>query len=378
MKVIPFYLPQFHEIPENNKWWGPGFTEWVNVRAAKPLYDGQYQPRVPLGENYYNLTETETLRWQADLANKYGIYGFCFYHYWFDGHMLLQRPMELLLDNNDINLRYCVSWANEDWTNAWVDQSNQTLISQTYGGEEEWDRHYTYLSQFFKDRRYIKENGRPLVVIYRPEIIPDYSSMIARWRILAQRDGFPGLQVCVQHVNYGLVRGFEREVFDYQIEYQPQYARQWLDTGRTAGLKKVKRRLDTFLESRLHTRLDFSAFRESRGPQRLSYDTLWESINSHVPSHDRCVPCAMVDWDNTPRRGERGWVAEGASPAKFRAYFEEMLQRTRSIYHKDFMFAFAWNEWAEGGYLEPDERFGYGYLEAIRDSLEAAGELPVD
>lgn len=377
MKVIPFYLPQFHATPENDAWWGEGFTEWVNVKAAKPLFEGHNQPRVPLAGNYYDLTDAETLRWQSKLVKKYGIYGLCFYHYWFDGHLLLHKPMELLLANKDIDLRYCISWANEDWTNAWVSTNNTTLISQTYGGEDQWIEHYRYLEPFFLDERYIREDGKPLVVIYRPELIPDYRGMIECWQKLAMESGLRGLCICVQHINYCLSHEVETDLFDLQIEYQPQYARYFLKKNSVGWLREKKRLVDVWLQKHFHRTLDMSVLRGEHGPVKESYDDIWQEINTQKPWSSISVPCAMVDWDNTPRRGRRGWVAVGASPEKFKSYFSDMLHRTREIYEKDYIFVFAWNEWAEGGYLEPDETNGFAYLEAIRDSLEEAGMLPV-
>lgn len=150
MNVIAFYLPQFHAIPENDEWWGEGFTEWTNMKKAKPLFKGHNQPRVPLSGNYYDLLNPETLRWQVDLANRYGIGGFCFYHYWFDGHMLLEKPVEMFLADNSLELPFCICWANEHWTNQWVSGENKVLIEQRYGGEAEWREHFEYLLPFLR------------------------------------------------------------------------------------------------------------------------------------------------------------------------------------------------------------------------------------
>ena len=164
MKIIALYLPQFHEIPENNEWWGKGFTEWTNVKTAKPSFKGQYQPRIPLNNNYYNLTDVRAQEWQAKLAKEYGIYGFCYYHYWFEGKMLLEKPAEIMLKNLSVDMPFCFCWANHTWLRAWADKSNRTLIKQTYGTEEDWINHFNYLLPFFKDERYIKEDGKPIMV----------------------------------------------------------------------------------------------------------------------------------------------------------------------------------------------------------------------
>ena len=159
MKIIAFYLPQFHEIPENNEWWGKGFTEWVNVKKAQKLFDGHNQPREPLNDNYYDLKDNSVMDWQISIAKKYGVYGFCFYHYWFNGHLLLQKPVEAFLSNKKQDMPFCICWANEHWTNAWVSKANKVLIEQEYGKEEDWKEHFDYLLPFFKDDRYIKNNG---------------------------------------------------------------------------------------------------------------------------------------------------------------------------------------------------------------------------
>ena len=168
MKIIAFYLPQFHCFPENDAWWGTGFTEWNNVRSAQPLFKNHNQPRVPLDNNYYDLTETENLRWQAHLAQKYGVYGFCYYHYWFNGKLLMEKPMEQMLSDKEIQLPFCICWANENWTKAWAKRSKEVLIAQNYENKEDWKKHFEYLEKFFKDKRYIKCNGKPLLVICRP------------------------------------------------------------------------------------------------------------------------------------------------------------------------------------------------------------------
>lgn len=175
MKVIPVYLPQFHTIPENDKWWGKGFTEWVNVKGAKPLFEGHNQPRVPLNDNYYDLNDVETLKWQCKLAKDYGIYGFCMYHYWFSGKVLLHKPMELLLSHPEIDIKYCISWANGEWRDTWKhkdQKQTKILIFDDYDNEALWVDHFNYMLPFFKDPRYMREDGKPILVIYSPHLIP--------------------------------------------------------------------------------------------------------------------------------------------------------------------------------------------------------------
>lgn len=378
MKIIAFYLPQFHEIPENNEWWGKGFTEWVNVRKAKPLFDGHYQPRIPLNNNYYNLLDKNVIEWQAKIARDNGVYGFCMYHYWFDGHMLLEKPMEILLNNPDIDINYCICWANENWTNAWVSSSSKTLISQTYGGEDEWERHYQYFKKFFCDKRYIKDDDMPLIVLYRPEIIPCLNSMIDYWRKRAVEDGFKGIKVAYQHVNFGMMDTKDDSRFDYQIEYQPAYARTELSNINKAKLRAIKSKVDIWMQKYMHRSLDLSSLKADEGPTIEDYDTVWKKILERHPADDKAIPGAFVDWDNSPRRGKTATVTHGATPEKFEKYLSKQIVRAKDIYKKDMLFLFAWNEWAEGGYLEPDQKYKDGYLKAIYNALKNTNEWVQD
>lgn len=373
MKVIAFYLPQFHEIPENNEWWGKGFTEWVNVKKAVPLFKDHYQPRVPLNHNYYNLLDLDTLKWQAKIAKEHGVYGFCIYHYWFDGHMLLQKPMEIIRQHPDIDINYCISWANENWTNAWVSANSKTLISQKYGGKKEWKEHFDYLLQFFNDDRYIKENGSPLLIIYRPEIITCLNEMLDYWDELAIKNGFNGITYLYQHSQFALMEKKDDSRFKYQIEYQPQLARLLMEPEPSL-LLKGKRKVNSVLEKYFHKGIDTTWVKKANGPEIFDYDKTWDFIINHEPLSGKSVPGAFVDWDNTPRRERSGSVAVGASPEKFKQYLKVQIRRAKEVYKKDYLFLFAWNEWAEGGYVEPDEKYKYGYLNAIHDALNENNE----
>ena len=174
VKIIPFYLPQFHEIPENNKWWGEGFTEWTNVRKAKPLFEGHRQPKIPLDNNYYNLMDDNVKIWQAKIAKEHGIFGFCYYHYWFkNGRKLLEKPAEQMLQNQEIDIPFCFCWANENWSKNWDGGNREVIMEQHYGGKQDWEMHFQYLLPFFRDKRYITVHGKPIFVIYKPEQIID-------------------------------------------------------------------------------------------------------------------------------------------------------------------------------------------------------------
>lgn len=382
MKIIPFYLPQFHTIPENDRWWGKGFTEWVNVKRAVPLFEGHYQPRVPLNNNYYNLLNPDTMRWQISLAKEHGIYGFCFYHYWFDGHMLLEKPMEMMLKDDSLNIPYCICWANENWTNAWNAKGDvKTLIQQTYGNKEQWKKHFNYLLQFFKDDNYIKNDNKPFFVIYRPEIIPCLNQMIDYWNALAKEAGFSGLELAYQQSSFHYLSGHDETRFDYNIEYQPTYARydlranQESKAGRASfavrnTIRNIALNIDKKIGSNIYSKLSLKKLIKE------NYSELCEEIVNRRPDSIKAIPGMFVGWDNTARRGEGGSVCLGSTPELFKEYLIKQIINTRDNYKKDMIFIFAWNEWAEGGYLEPDEKYKYQYLEAVRDALLECNEYP--
>lgn len=371
MKIIPVYLPQFHRTPENDKWWGEGFTEWTNVRAAKQFFDNHYQPRIPLDNNYYDLTDVETLKWQAKLANEYGIYGFCMYHYWFNGRILLHKPMELLLQHPEIDLKYCISWANHDWTDGWKasDGGANILIAHDFDKEEDWVAHFNYLLQFFKDPRYMRENDKPIMVVYAPHLIRKCTKMLTLWNKMAIEAGFPGLTFIYQSAASAHDESWERSMFDYGVEFQPGFvSHNKKSLTFFPRLMKYSRVIKKMLG--IKTQL----IKGKKGVAIADYDQTWQKIIAARPSRDNMIPSAFVDWDNTPRHMDRGYVYREATPEKFKSYFAQLVYNTREYYKQDKIFVFAWNEWAEGGYLEPDKKHGYGYLEAIRDVVNDNGQ----
>ena len=381
MKIIAFYLPQFHNIPENDEWWGNGFTEWTNVKKAKPLYEGHMQPRVPLGGNYYNLLDDNVKIWQADLAKKYGVYGFCYYHYWYNGKMLLEKPMEQMLANKEVDIPFCICWANEPWTKAWVGDERKLLIAQEYGKEEEWKQHFMYLLPFFKDERYITKDGKPLFVFYRPDIVPCMKEMIETWDKLAKENGLSGITFAFQSGDYDWNNSKEANLFDYDIEFQPPYASHWLysnDGKFVSALKKCRRLLAGWAGKKFGIdlyRYGTAQYKKMTGQTVANYDSMWQKIIEAKPVRSNSIPGAFVKWDNTPRHGERGQINVG-TPEKFEYYLSKQIKHAREDYHEDMIFMYAWNEWAEGGYLEPDEDDKYGYLEAIKRALEENNEFP--
>ena len=373
MKIIPLYLPQFHTIPENDEWWGKGFTEWVNVRDAKPLFEGHNQPRVPLNNNYYDLSDIETLKWQCRIAKEYGIYGFCMYHYWFNGHLLLEKPMEMLLAHPEIDIKYCISWANHDWTDAWKASNRQpkVLIAHNFDDEKDWVDHFNYLLPFFKDPRYMTENNKPLMVIYIPNIIRKLKKMLDVWSQMARDNGFDGLTFIYQSAASSFDNSWDHSLFDYGVEMNPGYvglANRQKNSSFFPKLMKYSHEIKRFL----HIRRSLLPQKKITEVSKADYDYTWQRILELRPISNapKMIPCAFTDWDNTPRHKERGYLFQGVFPDKFKSYFKQLIDNTKKFYDTDMIFVFAWNEWAEGGYLEPDEKNGFAFLEAIKECIE--------
>lgn len=368
MKTIAFYLPQFHCIPENDEWWGKGFTEWVNVKKAKPLYDGHYQPRKPLDDFYYNLLDEKTMKWQVELAKKYGIYGFCMYHYWFDGKLLLEKPVEKYLNDKSLDLPFCLCWANENWTNVWAAKDAQILIGQTEGNYEKWKQHFEYFLPFFKDDRYIKINCKPLLIIYKPDMFAKMHEMMSYWNELAVEAGLGGITYASQL----MPNDMENSKFDYHIEYQPTTEYIELTKTKNIFVKKIKNIIKKIAKKVIKKDLEGM---KTAHLAKYDYDEMWERIINKKVLNEKMIPGAFVDWDNTARKKSRGYVIDGACPEKFKHYFKRQIINARDNYKKDMIFMFAWNEWAESGYLEPDKKYGYGYLQAVKEALEETNEM---
>ena len=386
MKIIVFYLPQFHEIPENDEWWGKGFTEWVNVKKATALFEGHAQPRIPLNENYYNLLDDNVKIWQAKIAKEAGIYGFCYYHYWFNGRMVLEKPMEQMLANSKIDISFCICWANEPWTKAWVGK-NEVILPQFYGGIQEWKDHFDYLKRFFRDKRYIKINGKPLMIIYRAEVITNLNDMLDYWNGLAILEGFGGLTFAYQDITFDMIIGKDDSRFDYNIEFQPSYA--WRDMYSKSSLKSsklwlrfrsYKRKLYALVEKRLGFDLErYLSNRKKKGRLIImDYSEVWDAIINRNPDSKKNIPGAFVGWDNSPRKGNNGRIIINDTPELFKEYLKKQIIRAKHVYKKDMIFMYAWNEWAEGGYLEPDTRNEYANLKAIKEALKETEEFPID
>ena len=377
MKIISFYLPQFHSFPENDEWWGKGFTEWTNTKKAEPLFEGHYQPHTPLNKDYYDLTDPKVMKRQVDDAKKYGVYGFCFYHYWFkDGKKLLEKPVEHYLNESSLDLNYCLSWANEPWTRRWDGGSKKVLMPQEYGSEKDWKDHFYYLLDFFRDPRYIKIDGKPLLLLYRPEIIPCLSEMLAYWKQLSKENGLSGLTIMAQGASYCRYMSTREKdpSIDYYLMYEPGYTYYALAIKDKSNFVRNCFRYHKFFFHYFSKKIismterDIIKTKKTKPQDICSYDILWDAIlKNKVP--DKYFPGAFTNWDNSPRRGNDARIVVGSTPEKFHFYLTKIIKKARDEFKKDYLFINAWNEWAEGAHLEADEKYGYAYLEALKSAL---------
>lgn len=361
MKVLAMYLPQYHAIKENDEWWGEGYTEWSAVKSAVPYYKGHKEPRIPLDNNYYDLSDenASTWRWQAEIAKKNKIYGFCIYHYWFEaGKQLLEKPMEILLKHTEIDVRYCICWANETWTRTWYGLETEVLTEQKYGDKTEWKKHFDYLLPFFKDPRYIKIDNRPLINIYHTAEIPQLGEMRNYWEKLAGENGFDGIYLVSGNTNSVLDN--RTELIDAYYNFEPGYTFKYKFPTYATIYYKLRTSICTFLNK---------MSKKKKIERRVSYDLITRSMDKKDVICDvNTFPGGFPQWDNTPRRKYKGTEFYSASPEKFRMQIQRMKEKYKDA---EFIYINAWNEWGEGCYLEPDVINMDSYLKVIKDEFES-------
>jgi glycosyltransferase involved in cell wall biosynthesis len=345
VRAIAFYLPQFHPIPENDEWWGRGFTEWTNVSKAMPQFVGHYQPRLPGGLGFYDLRIVDVMRRQVELAKHYGLQGFCFHYYWFAGSRLLERPIQQFLDNKDIDFPFCVCWANENWSRRWDGQDEDILMAQQHSPEDDI-AFIIALEPLLRDPRYIRVDGRPLVVLYRPSILPDAAATLERWRHHCREMG-------IGEIFLGMVQ-FDVEDprtygFDVAIEFPPH---------------KLARGLEPINDQLQIVNPEYSGY-------VIDYGTIIERAREHKAQDFDMIRGVFPSWDNEARKPGRGYTFANATPKRYREWLGLAVDYARShpVAGEHFVFINAWNEWGEGAYLEPDRRYGYSYLQQTREAL---------
>lgn len=356
--IIAFYLPQYHPTPHNNEWWGEGFTEWTNVAKAKRLYPGHYQPKVPADLGFYDLRLPEVRKKQAELAKEAGVSGFCYYHYWFgNGRQELEIPFKQVVESGEPDFPFCLCWANESWSRKFWNKDgsladSQLLIEQVYPGETDIRKHFETLLSAFIDSRYIKIEGKPLFVVYRPLAYQDLPNMICIWNDLARENGLPGFYF----VGYTL---------DVESEYDSIKAL-GVDAVCSCRMRRHKIGTMAWLVRKLLSLI-------THMPELYNYRKVYPTlIGKEEAEREDVFPTLMPNWDHTPRSGANGYLFTNSTPELFKKHVVDVLSKiSGKPKEKQICFLKSWNEWGEGNYMEPDLRYGKGYIKALREALES-------
>lgn len=342
LKYIAYYLPQFHIIPENEEAWGEGFTEWTNVKSAYPLYNGHHQPIIPHDDiGYYSLEDSEIMKWQAKTAKEYGLHGFCYYYYWFNGKTLLEKPLKNMLNDKEVDIPFCLCWANHNWTKNWDGGNKQIIIEQTYD-EDTYTKFIDDLVPYFQDERYIKVDGKHMLIIYQPCFLPDAKKAASIWKNYAkQKYGIELYLLFFQHTDFTNPKEYR---FDAALENTPNVRARW-------AVCNIDKKID-------------------KAPNTCFIDYI-TNIFQYVfrPTPDYTLfRCVYPKWDNTARMKDRGAIIYLNSTLElFKKFLIELSNRAIKDNTPPFLFINAWNEWAEGAYLEPDKENGYQYLEVVKE-----------
>jgi lipopolysaccharide biosynthesis protein len=357
LRAIAFYLPQFHPIQENDEWWGPGFTEWTNVAKAKPLFKGHYQPHLPADLGFYDLRNPESRQQQADLARANGIHGFCYWHYWFNGRRILERPFNEVLSSGEPDFPFMLCWANENWTRTWDGGEHHQLLTQNYSAED--DRHHIRsLFPAFRDPRYIRVEGKPVFGVYRTGLVPDMAKTAQLWRDEAARAGIGDLYL-VRIDSLDWERPDPRtQGMDAAVEFQPDGVLGVPKQRPTLPVRMFNRYLRPGHNRRMH---DFHR-----------YDDLMRAAieRRQSPPPWTVFPGLTPAWDNSARRAVGSRVFTGSTPELYGQWLSTIVDSfAPPTPAENFIFINAWNEWAEGNHLEPDTKWGRAYLEATKAAL---------
>jgi lipopolysaccharide biosynthesis protein len=362
MRFISFYLPQYHPIPENDAWWGKGFTDWVNVKRCKPRFASHYQPHVPSEFGYYDLRDPAIRLAQAKLARSHGIDAFCYYHYWFNGKQLLNRPFDEVLNSKEPDFPFCLCWANETWTRIWDGTNRNVLIGQKYSLDDH-KKHIEWFLKAFSDDRYVRINGKPLLLIYRTGNIPDLGEMISLWKNRCVSAGFPGIYLCAVRSNAPQKNEMELidlgidAIVDFQPNKQdfPKIDYGWRGTFDSFLNKATK--ATNLITSKVKLRIRYFS------NKTISYKTLLQNVLNNRRSKGNNFPCVFPSWDNSARH-DAAIIIQNDVPEDFGTWLRQSAKQVEEYpADEQLVFINAWNEWAEGCHLEPDVRFGRAFLE---------------
>lgn len=367
VQFLAYYLPQYHPIPENDSWWGKGFTEWTNVAKAKPLFKGHEQPILPGELGFYDLRVPAIQEQQAQLAQEYGIDGFIYYQYWFGkGKMLLQKPAEAMLQNKNISLPFCFCWANETWKGIWHGLDNPSvLIEQTYNGEQDYIDYFSYLLPFFKDERYIKVDNKPMFHLYRIEDIPDLELFFKVFNDLASKEGFDGIYFISTIVNDLEIMLNNPHVYGQigmDVFFKMRFGRKSFFKQKTVFGKIENKCCHKFGASyKIGVR---------KKPLIFDYKKGVSQFNIKFP-HNKYISCVFPNWDNSARSGKKSLIFKKSNPIDWQQHLQIAVdESSKNPRNPPFVIIKSWNEWAEGNYLEPDAKYGLGWLEASQKVKE--------
>jgi lipopolysaccharide biosynthesis protein len=366
-KIVAFHLPQFHPTDENNEWWGQGFTEWTNVTKARPLFRGHYQPHLPTDTGFYDLRLKEARHLQAEMAAEYGVDAFCFYHYWFNGRRLLNRPVDEILIDKSYKHPFLLCWANENWTRNWSGLNKQILMEQSHSVED--DRaHIEFLLKIFRDERYLRKSGKPIFIIYRPDLIPNISKFTRFFRERAKEiDSIEVYLIAVKNnfCPYSIKELTEDCGFDKVLEFQPSNS----ILPRISNINMIRNyafRILNHLYSKIKGSKDKLFVRPIyavHSYEKLVNNAVWD-LSRKADHGISVIPCVIPSWDNTSRRRDYIRVIQNKSPELYKKWLSAALTYSIKDEDGDFVFINAWNEWAEGCHLEPDRVVGRGFLKA--------------
>ena len=356
--IISIVLPQFHPIPENDKWWGKGFTEWTNVAKAQPLFAGHYQPHLPGELGFYDLRLPETRLQQADLAKEFNIDGFCYYHYWFNGHRLLNRPLDEILKTGLPDFPFCMCWANENWTRAWDGRDREVLMEQKYSNEDD-EAHIHALLPYLKDPRYIRVGGKPLFIVYKAGNLPNPISTFTAWRRIAIEHGVG--ELCLAQFESG-GSGTAQDPISLGLDLSIEFTPDWRNLGGTMySTPKAKVAMALGLISKVY-----------KNHRVFDYQLMVDAAMAKPIPEYPFVRCVSPGFDSTSRRPNNATIVMNSTPERYRKWLEEAIEWTKENNDPEHQLVFinAWNEWAEGNHLEPDARNGRAYLEATKKAIE--------